>query len=30
MNGEAVETIEPAGEKAAHKGETKLFTIRAK
>lgn len=30
MNGEAVETIEPAGEKAAHKGETKLLTIRAK
>lgn len=30
MNGEAVETIEPAGEKAAHKGETKLLTISAK
>lgn len=30
MNGEAVETIEPAGEMAAHKGETKLLTIKAK
>lgn len=30
MNGEAVGSIVPAGEKAANKGKTKLLTIKAK